>query len=151
MWRLAAPARPLGGWSSLDLGDNGLWYPGWSPAGPPFHPADRGVYDEIISGQLSGVSPEEISDNLGQDILSQNVCTTVCMCPYMFAGRVSIISIICSNGSPKFIHLKDFLPKTNQAWDSVLGLAVHTESRWTQHVWLGRDWGLGWEMAQSAF
>lgn len=20
-----------------------------------------------------------------------------------------------------------------------------------QHVWLGRDWGLGWEMAQSAF
>lgn len=107
--------------------------------------------DEIISGQLSRVSPEEVSDNLGQGVLSQNVCTTVCMCPYMFAGRASIISIMFSNGSLKFIHLKDFLPKTNQAWDSVLGLAVHTESRWTQHVWLGRDWGLGWEMVQSAF
>lgn len=94
------------------------------------------------------VSTEEISDNVGQGFLSQNVCTTVCVCPYMFLGRASIISIIFSNGSLKFIHLKDFLPSTNQAWGSVLGVAVHTGSRWTR---LGCDWGLGWEMVESAF
>ena len=63
-----------------------------------------------------------------------------------FLGMVSLISITFSNESMTFIHLTDFVLNTNQAWDSVLGTAVQTPSlsMWTQNVWLGCDWGLGW-------
>lgn len=68
--RPAAPALPPVGGAAVTTG--------WSPSGPPFHSADG--CDEVISGPLSRVSTQEVSENLGLDFVTRVCEAPGCAC-----------------------------------------------------------------------
>lgn len=69
--------------TSPDVGDNGLWFPDWSPEGPLFTKQMVAVMRYLWTAQWD--STEELSENLGQGFLTrvceaQDVYTiTVCV------------------------------------------------------------------------